>query len=423
MKISELYNLINNRQISTDTRNIKANSVFFALKGDSFNGNTFAEQALNNGADYAIIDEKEYLQNEKCILVDDVLKTLQDLANYHRKQFKIPVIAITGTNGKTTTKELTNIVLSKKFKTIATEGNLNNHIGVPLTLLNIKSETEIAIIEIGANHPNEIAFLCEIAEPEFGIITNIGKAHLEGFGSYEGVIKTKNELYQYIKKKGNLAFVNEDDLLLNNLSKDINRQLYKTISNKVISIDSNQPFLNLKYANSIINTKIAGKYNFDNIIAAYTIGKYFGVSDNEIASALEEYTPKNNRSQITNTAKNAIIMDAYNANPSSMNAAFENFLTINHSKKIAILGDMFELGNDSIDEHKAVIEKFISDTSTHTFFIGKDFLKASTDFTTCSAFEDISSFRNYIVENPILDSLILLKGSRGMKMEQLLEIL
>ena len=423
MDILALYQIVRQKPISTDTRNIIKDSVFFALKGESFDGNTFAEKALENGASYAIIDNKNYLINEKCILVDDVIETLQKISNLHRKHHQIPYIGITGTNGKTTTKELISCVLRKKYSVTATIGNLNNHIGVPLTLLSINEDTEIAIIEMGANHPKEIDFLCKIAEPQFGIITNIGKAHLEGFGSYEGVINTKNELYKYIDNYGKLVFVNGDNELLEGLSKNMNRNLYFTNSNSKIKVESNQPYLKLKYYENVVETKIAGTYNFENIMAAISVGLYFNVDEKDIIRALEEYTPNNNRSQIIETKNNEIIMDAYNANPSSMKAAFENFNTIKHSKKIAILGDMFELGKDSIDEHENIINIFKEGNDIHAIFIGKSFYLASDKSDSSTFFENMESFKLYLEKKPITDSLILLKGSRGMKMEQLLSIL
>ena len=367
--MQELYkHYLKHPLICTDTREIKEGAIFFALKGENFNANQFAEKALNEGCSLAVIDEPPYKKDDRYFLVEDVLKTLQDLANYHRRQLTIPVLAITGTNGKTTSKELVNAVLSEKYKVQATKGNLNNHIGVPLTLLNISKEHEMAIIEMGANHQGEIAMLCNIAQPTFGMITNIGKAHLEGFGGPEGVIKAKNELYTNIKQHQGKLFVNGDNELLMRLSEQAGRVTFGTHSNvdyEGVLIDCN-PFVKLKCkskedvqsleSKQIIETSLIGKYNFENILAAACIGHFFKVSEQQIKSGLEKYIPSNNRSQVMQTKSNLVLMDAYNANPSSMNAAIENFAQMDRKNKLVILGDMLELGEDSEKEHKQIGE-------------------------------------------------------------------
>ena len=335
MRIEQLYQLfIQNYLVDTDTRNIRKGSIFFALKGDNFNGNKFVKKALTNGASYAVIYEVEYNNQPKTILVNNVLETLQKLAQYHRNQLKIPIIALTGSNGKTTTKELINCVLSKKYKTTATIGNLNNHIGVPLTLLAIQPTTEIGIIEMGANHIKEIDFLCNIAKPNFGLITNFGKAHLEGFGSVDGVIKGKSELYDFLRATKNVAFINTDDPIQMKQSQGI-----KTITfnnNKIKYIEAN-PFVKVQFNDIIIQSKLIGKYNYNNIAAAITIGDYFNVSLNDIKDAIENYEPINNRSQIITKDSLKIILDAYNANPSSMKVALENFNELKDKQKIVFL--------------------------------------------------------------------------------------
>lgn len=423
--IEELYKIfLEHPVVCTDTRNIKAGSLFFALKGTNFNANEFAQQAIESGCSYAIIDDENYYTNS-CILMADVLTTLQKLATHHRRQFAIPVIGITGTNGKTTTKELTAAVLSKKYTTLFTQGNLNNHIGVPLTLLNIKSTHGIAVIEMGANHVGEIAQLCQIAEPDYGIITNIGKAHLEGFGGYEGVIKAKSELYKYIRERKGKLFVNADDSLLMELSEGIERYIYGTSPQANIkgAIDSTsflaKGTVTINDTTIEVNSNLAGSYNFYNILAASTVGTNFGVSQQQIKTALEEYNPSNNRSQIIKKNSNTIWMDAYNANPSSMKIAIENFSSLNTPDKILILGDMFELGNDSHKEHQAIADLI----DTHTgwggiYLIGKEFSQVKSQGMT---FFTTDEYMKWLVEHPFKNATILLKGSRGMQMEFILQ--
>ena len=424
--IKELYSIYDkHQQICTDTRRIIPDSLFFALKGDSFDANSFASQALENGCAYAVIDEEKYNFGEKYIFVDNVLQTLQQLAVYHRKQLKIPIIGITGTNGKTTTKELIHAVLSKKYKTCATQGNFNNHIGVPLTILSINNEYEIAVVEMGANHQNEIKELCEISFPDFGLITNIGKAHLEGFGSIEGVIKTKKELYDSIQINKGKIFVCHDNPLLMDISKDIERKTYgvnpeSDCRGEIIESD---PLLKIKWRNKeVISTNLFGNYNFENVMVAICIGEYFGVDTNDIKDAIENYFPSNNRSQIIKTEKNTILMDAYNANPTSMEASIMNFKQTSFDKKFLIIGDMRELGKESESEHKKII-KLIEDSKFENVILVGNVFNSLNKPSNFLAFADVSEASIYFKENKITDFNILVKGSRGIKLEKLLEYL
>jgi UDP-N-acetylmuramoyl-tripeptide--D-alanyl-D-alanine ligase len=426
ISIEELYKIFLQHPVAcTDTRNIKPGSLFFALKGANFNANEFAKEAINKGCSFAIIDEEKYY-TDNCILVEDVLTTFQKLATHHRRQFTIPVIGITGTNGKTTTKELTATVLSKKYNTLFTQGNLNNHIGVPLTLLNLTKEHGIAVIEMGANHVGEIDMLCRIAEPDFGIITNIGKAHLEGFGGYEGVIKAKSELYKFIKEKGGELFVNADDELLMSLADGVYLTYGQSIDADIRGIQNPESFLakgmiRMTDGEKIeISSNLAGSYNFYNMLAAACIGFYFEVSIKQIKEAIETYTPSNNRSQIVKKGSNTIWVDAYNANPSSMKIAIENFAALNAPGKILILGDMFELGNDSPKEHQAVAD-LIDKTNNWAgaYLIGKEFSKVKSSAVLFNTMEELMKWFSM---HPIKNATILLKGSRGMKMEKVLEL-
>ena len=423
MEIKDLYKLfINSSGVCTDTRKIEKNCIFFALKGENFNGNKFAIEAINQGASYSVIDEEDYHVDDRTILVDNVLKTLQQLANYHRKKFDIPFIGITGTNGKTTSKELINAVLSKQYKTTFTQGNLNNHIGVPLTLLSIKQECEIAIIEMGANHIGEIKELCQIAEPNFGIITNIGTAHIEGFGSKEGIIKTKNEMYNYISGNGKLVFTNNDDELLNELSFQLQKYTYgKSNSDCIGSLLSETPNIKLNWNDIEVNSTLYGSYNFYNILLAICVGQYFKVQNKKIINGIETYTSSNNRSQFVNTDKYEIYLDAYNANPSSMNGAIDSFSSNLKENKTMILGDMLELGNISEVEHQNIINK-AKELNISTFFIGKEFSNATNkyDFTFFKNSEELIVYLN---ENNLPSSSILIKGSRGIKLEKVAEYL
>jgi len=424
-KIEDIYSLyLQHPVVCTDTRNIKKDSIFFALKGANFNANTFAKEALTKGAKYAVIDEEAYY-SEGCILVKDVLTTLQQLANYHRRQFHIPVIGITGTNGKTTTKELTAAVLSEKFKTHFTQGNLNNHIGVPLTLLQLKKEHQIAIIEMGANHQGEIAELCTIAEPNYGIITNIGKAHLEGFGGPEGVIKAKSELYHHIKAHKGRLFVNADDELLMRLSHGIERITYGTKPGvDCEGIDDKDALLakGIFIDDGIeveIQSRLAGRYNFYNMLVAACVGFHLGLTITQIKDGIEDYIPSNNRSQIVKKESNTIWVDAYNANPSSMKSAVESFSQMPGEGKTLILGDMFELGDDSAKEHQTLADLIENKKCWDAvYLVGKEFAKTKS---SAKRFESTDALIEWIHSNPLKTKTILLKGSRGMAMERVLE--
>ncbi len=425
MKIKELYTLYKScYKVTTDTRSNLENSIYFALKGDNFNGNLYAEEALKKGALYAVVDEKKYQTNDKIILVGNGLQTLQNLAKHHRMQLNIPVIALTGSNGKTTTKELIYAVLKEKYNCLATKGNLNNHIGVPLTLLSMQLETEIAVIEMGANHPKEIAMLCEIANPDYGYITNFGKVHLEGFGSLEGVIKAKTEMYDYLQKNNKYVFVNTDDKV----------QIEKSKGLKVITFGNNNsdypvqfinadPFVNLKFNNNSIKSKLIGKYNYLNIATAIAIGKYFKVSDEQVKKGIENYTPSNNRSQIIIKDSNKIILDAYNANPNSMEVALENLSQLTDKHKIAILGDMFEIGENTIQEHQAIADLIHDFGIEKAFLIGESFATIEIKNENILKFKTFSEFKNYLKENEIINATILIKGSRGMALERVLGLL
>lgn len=415
MKIEDLYKLyIAHGLVDTDTRSIRKNTLFFALKGENFNGNKFAEEAINKGASYAVIDEVEYETSEKLILVKDVLETLQELANYHRNQLKIPIIALTGSNGKTTTKELINAVLSTKYKTTATLGNLNNHIGVPLTLLSMNKDTEIGIVEMGANHAKEIDFLSRIANPDYGYITNFGSAHLEGFGSLDGVVKAKSELYDFLRAHNKKVFVNPTD----------EKQVERTEGIETITFEESikfieaNPFVKLSYKNIDVLSNLIGAYNFANISAAITIGNYFNVSLEQIKNAIENYVPSNNRSQVINTETNKVILDAYNANPTSMKAALESFSKLHGNNKIIILGDMFELGEYSSKEHQNIVDMIEKLDLNKAFLIGDNFYKTITE---CKKFKNFYEFEDYVKNNPIENSTILVKGSRGMALERIVE--
>ncbi len=414
--------------VSTDSRQVKPGSLFFALRGESFNGNEFAGLALQSGAVCAVVDEPKYALNASYILVDDVLSTLQALSQYHRMQFDIPVIAITGTNGKTTTKELICGVLSKRYRTLATQGNLNNHIGVPLTLLNLTPETEIAVIEMGASHPGEIDFLCNIALPGYGLITNIGKAHLEGFGSYEGVIGTKTELYRFIREHGGRIFFNNDDEVLRQHSEGLKTITYGTPPADVVADHlTADPFvtMDIHLHDGIIlsiESRLYGRYNEGNILAAACIGQYFGVPPGKIKSAIEEYQPGNNRSQISKTDHNLLILDAYNANPSSMRAAIETFAASPYPEKIIILGDMLELGIEADTEHRAILSLIGQLSFKEVYLVGPVFTRLnSTRQNIC--FQDTMLARMWFEYHRIENATVLIKGSRGIRLEKLADVL
>lgn len=434
--IHQLYSLF--RQfpcVITDSRKSSVNSIFFALKGDNFNGNQFAEIALNQGCGYAIIDEEKYYKGENYILVKDVLASLQELAIHHRQKLKIPFIAITGSNGKTTTKELIKYILSKKYKVLATAGNLNNHIGVPLTILSITSDIEIAVIEMGANHIGEIAMLCEITQPDYGLITNIGKAHLGEFGSFDAVVKAKTELFDFIRNRKGKVFINsENDILMKNVS-GIEKITYGSSENNFSLcrfIDAN-PALKVKYENELISSQLIGKYNFENISAAICIGKYFGLDEKKIKEAIEEYVPSNNRSQVIHSEKNILILDAYNANPSSMRAAIENFYEMKGENKWLILGDMLELGEYEMQEHKNILQLITDKKFQNVILVGELFSKAAgkekNNFTLFKNSNELvaqlkSDLPACLQVLPLKNSsLVLIKGSRGIKLEKIVEFL
>ncbi len=414
--------------VSTDSRQVKPGSIFFALRGESFNGNEYAIRAIEAGASFAIVDDSKYRVNDSCILVDDVLTTLQDLARHHRMQFNIPIIAITGTNGKTTTKELVNGVLSKKFKTVATRGNLNNHIGVPLTLLQLTSETEIAIIEMGANHPGEIDFLCNIARPDYGLITNIGKAHLEGFGSYEGVINTKTELYRFIHVHEGMLFLNREDEVLSANAAACKTITYGNSSADLVSDNiTAEPFVKMTIqfwdgVHLTVESKLYGRYNTGNILAAACIGQYFKVSPEEIISSIESYQPGNNRSQIAKTEHNLLILDAYNANPSSMKAAIESFAASSYPERTVILGDMLELGKDSDNEHQQILNLVDKLQIAHVYLVGPIFTRMNMKRENI-CFHDSELAKMWFEHHRISNATILIKGSRGIRLEKLSEVL
>ena len=425
MTIAQLHELfLQYNRVSTDTRKIENNSMFFALKGDNFNGNTFAKQALKNGAKYVIIDEEAFIINNQTILVDNVLKTLQALATYHRNYLKVNIIALTGSNGKTTTKELINVALSQKYKTVATVGNLNNHIGVPLTLLSMNTDTEIGIVEMGANHLKEIELLCNIAQPDFGYITNFGKAHLEGFGSMEGVIKGKTELYTYLTKNNKFVFFNADDAIQVEKLRDYEQKIGFSQTNKAndqIELLTADPFVKLKVKQHHITSHLIGAYNFTNLCAATSIANYFEVALKDIKTGIENYTPQNNRSQIITLGSNEVILDAYNANPSSMQAALTNFSNLKAAKKTVILGDMFELGNDAEKEHQQIAELAIDFNFDEIYLIGENFFKTETLSNKTRKYNSFEAFKNSF-EKP-KKATILIKGSRGMALERTLDLM
>ncbi len=435
MKIEELYKIFKTHPaICTDSRNVSKGCIFFALKGDNFDGNRFAIEAINKGASYAVIDNPAYKSGNKCIVVDDVLDILQKLAYYHRRNLGIPIIAVTGTNGKTTTKELLTAVFEMKYKTVATKGNLNNHIGVPLTLLAMNESTEIGIVEMGANHIGEIDALCTIAGPNFGIITNIGKAHIEGFGSLEGVVKAKTEMYKYIEKYNGCVFYNEDNLTLKKLAENLKCKTisYGTSENNFCKgkIILALPYLTFEVFNPektniteniVIKTNLFGSYNFENALATFCAGIYFDIPIKDIKKAIAEYFPNNNRSQLIHIGNNLLLLDFYNANPSSMEAALNDFskCDANGLKKILILGEMLELGHESENEHLKIIKLIESLGFKEVYLVGKGFHINNSE--KYNFFDNSESLKDYLNANKMENSFILIKGSRGVKMEKISE--
>lgn len=428
MKIDQLYQrFLDHPVISTDSRKIEQGCIFFALKGSNFNGNKYAAEAIRKGAAYAIVDEPVLPKHENLIVVDDVLETLQTLAAHHRRKLGVPLLAITGTNGKTTTKELIVSVLRKKYYVTYTTGNFNNHIGVPLTLLKMTFDTQLAIVEMGANHQFEIARLCEIADPDFGLITNIGKAHLEGFGSFEGIIKAKSELFDYLRKKGGTCFVNTDNELLTRQAAGLMQLTYGTSEKAWLrgELHDSGYYLTVKALFPkgwlYLRSKLIGSYNFENILAAACVGKHFGIAPLDIQEAVEQYSPTNNRSQLITKGTNKIIMDAYNANPTSMMASLINFRNIEEDNKTVILGDMLELGEQSPEEHQKIADFLQSLDPLSVFLIGKEFAKTSTTDTKTKKFEHVELLCNYLnQQKPMENNLILIKGSRGIQLEKVL---
>lgn len=426
MEIEELYNRFTEcNGLTTDSRHCPEGSMFLALKGETFNGNAFAAQSLAQGCRYAVVDEPQYAspENPRIILVDNCLETLQKLANYHRRRLGTRMIGVTGTNGKTTTKELIATVLGEKFKVLYTQGNFNNHIGVPLTLLRLKPEHEMAVIEMGANHPGEIKTLVHIAEPDYGIITNVGKAHLEGFGSFEGVIRTKGELYDFLREKGNATiFIQNENSYLNKIAVGLTCVRYGQtpgldVTGKVVACS---PFLHFSWtAEGVLHevqTHLIGAYNLDNALAAVAIGRYFGVEDTQICHALSSYVPQNNRSQLVHTASNTLIVDAYNANPTSMMAALENFRQMEAAHKVAILGDMKELGEGSHEEHQKVVDFLKECGFERVMLVGPEFGSTVSSF---EHYKDVKEVEALLAAHPLLECCILVKGSNSMKLSEL----
>lgn len=433
MSLNELYELfLSHPVITTDTRNCPEGSIFFALKGDNFDGNLFAHEALEKGCAHAVVDNPQVAGSDgRMVYVSDVLLMLQELAHHHRKQLALPIVQITGTNGKTTTKELTAAVLAKRYKVLFTEGNFNNHIGVPKTLLRLTEEHEIAVVETGANHPGEIADLSKIVDADCGLITNVGKAHLEGFGSLEGVVLTKCELYQYLSgKPEGFIFLNGDNTLLAPQAKGLRTITYGKpeqgydVEGEVISCNP-QLRLRLRIANGEwheVQTQLVGAYNLDNMLAAAAVGLRFGVCEADICAALEAYTPKNKRSELQKTEHNTLIVDAYNANPTSMKAALENFHLIPHPNKLLILGEMRELGCASTEEHTAIVTLLQQLGFTNVWLVGKEFAAVASD-SQFRYFNDVEAVKEELTWSPVSDKLILVKGSNGTKLFQLPEFL
>ena len=422
-KIYELYK--KSYTVTTDSRTISKDCVFVALKGEHFDGNDFALQAAEGGVAACVIADRQDLpRHERLFVVDDSLKTLQALANYHRRQLGTPIIGITGTNGKTTTKELVSAVLAKKYNISYTKGNFNNQLGVPLTLLTIRPEVELAIVEMGASHPGDIDELTNIAEPNYGVITNIGRAHLEGFGGFDGVIKTKNEMYQFIGKHKGLLFVNCDNKLLMDLANKIDKITYGTDKNADIkgNILSANPYLSVIWEEHHIDTQLVGDYNFENVMAAICIGKYFKVEDNDIVDALSSYCPTNNRSQVIATGRNRVVMDAYNANPTSMAHALKNFRNICKDDNLLILGDMRELGSESQQEHQTILKLIVSLGFNNVCLVGPEFSKLS-ESSEFSTFDNVEELAQHLTAHPVSGKDVLVKGSNSIHLNKIIDSL
>ena len=445
MEIISIYNKFKEcGSVTTDSRTLKGGEMFFALKGENFDGNEYAMKALEAGAAYAVVNRDSSVaatDDPRLIKVDDTLKTLQELARWHRSMTivngkPLTVIALTGTNGKTTTKELIRAVLSARYNVTATEGNLNNSIGVPLTLLKINKETQLAVVEMGASHPGDIKELVDIALPDYGLITNVGKAHLLGFGSFEGVMNTKGELYDYLRRTSDKVFINVDNPHLcrmaseRNLQSDPERPYSLLIpygveyqGATVLESSAEHPFLRIRIDDSMISTNLVGAYNADNVMAALAVGQYFGVPFEDAVNAVSSYVPSNNRSQMTRTEHNTLIVDAYNANPTSMAAALENFSNVSADNRIAMLGDMLELGEDSAAEHKAVIESALSRGFSKVFFVGNEFSAVSLASDEAVFFQTSDELAEYLKSNPVQGATVLIKGSRGTRMEKVIPVL
>ena len=424
MNIEEIYKIyLEYPSVQTDTRKLNNGDIYFALKGENFNGNHFVNQAFEKGANYCVVDEIEYQINDKCILVEDVLSCLQALATHHRKQFAIPFIAITGSNGKTTTKELMMAVLSSKYKTYATEGNLNNHIGVPLTILKIKKDAQMAIIEMGANHQKEIAFYCNIALPTHGLINNCGKAHLEGFGGIEGVKKGKGELYDFLKNKDGIIFRNSDLEYLNEMSIGIDKQVTygEHQANFTGKSYTENSFLQVAVLTQglecTIHTQLVGEYNLANVLGAMAVGSTFDIHINDIKKSIEEYTPSNSRSQLMKIGTNTVILDAYNANPTSMVSAINNFSQLDYPNKIIMIGAMMELGDESINEHQKIIELLEQSNWKQVVLVGGNFNVVKHSFIY---FENSTLAQKWFVESAFQNTAFLIKGSRAFQMEKII---
>ena len=446
MEIISIYNKFKEcGGVTTDSRTLKGGEMFFALKGENFDGNEYAMKALEAGAAYAVVNKDSAVasvDDPRLVKVDDTLKTLQDLARWHRSMTivdgkPLTVIALTGTNGKTTTKELIREVLSVKYNVTATEGNLNNSIGVPLTLLKINKDTQLAVVEMGASHPGDIKELVDIALPNYGLITNVGKAHLLGFGSFEGVMNTKGELYDYLRRTSDKVFINVDNPHLCQMASERNLQSdperpYSLLlpygldyqGGVVLFSDEKHPFLRILYGGLLINTNLVGSYNADNVMAAIAVGVHFGISFEDAVKAIEAYVPSNNRSQMTKTERNTLIVDAYNANPTSMAAALENFSNVSAANKVAMLGDMLELGDESLNEHKSVITSALGRGLTCVYFVGDEFGKAaaemSLDAENAKFFKTSADLASYLATDPLSDATVLIKGSRGTRMEKVI---